>query len=224
VTDDRLYQKLRKELGDDFHPVKPLGNAWKRALWIFPAAVFCLAATLAVFHLRPDHAGFHFLELWGIVAMQILVSYKILEYSLNTGIPGTIRNRFVLAGISVWSLALFIIASLIALETSPKQPAPGQEWTMGTSCLAVIGIYGFVFLLIGLSLVRSGLPIRPVTIGFMLGLSSGLSAEAVWRLHCPYSSLDHILIFHGGGIVLLTAAGFVFGLLWKRRARGRQRR
>ena len=94
MTDDLLYQKLSKELEEDFRPVKPLANAWKRALWILPAALLCLAATLLVFHLRPDHASFHFLELWGVVAFQILVSYKMLQYALDTGIPGSIRNRW----------------------------------------------------------------------------------------------------------------------------------
>ena len=217
MTEDRLYKKLREELGDTFDPVKPLGKASKRALWIFPTALVCLAVTLAVFHLRHDHASFHFLELWGFVAIQILAGYWILGTSLKTGIPGAIRNIFILTCISVLGLAIFLYASWTALQNSPNELPSGLEWATGTACLAVIGVYGLMFLLIGFSLARSGLPVRPVTVGFMLGLSSGLAAEAVWRLHCPYSSPDHILIFHGGAILLLALAGMFFGYLMNRR-------
>jgi len=73
-------------------------------------------------------------------------------------------------------------------------------------------------LLFGFVLVRAGLPFRARTTGLLLGLGNGLAVEAVWRLHCPFSSWGHILLFHGGAVVVLMAAGMAIGRLWERKA------
>jgi len=218
VTEDRLYEQLRQKLGDDFAPAKPLKASWKRALWIFPISLLYMGAILAIFHIRPDHVSLSPLVLWGFLILQVLACYLVLTASLQTSIPGAAKDPLVLAGVALTGLAAFFIASWIIFRVSPNWPSPGQEWKIGMACMSIIGILGILALLFGFILVRSGLPFRARTTGLLLGLGNGLVAEAVWRLHCPFSSWDHILFFHGGAVVVLMVAGIAIGRLWERKS------
>ncbi|MEJ2108372.1 MAG: NrsF family protein [Acidobacteriota bacterium] len=221
MTEDRLYKQIRDTLKNDFVPVKPLKEAWKRAFWIFPLTLFCIVFTLEVFHLRPDYLNFHLMELWGFILLQVLACYFILSESLKTGIPGSFVSPFRLTVLGVIGPVVFLIASMLNYEINPSHPAAGQEWAMGMACISIVGGLGFLALLAGVLLSRSGLPFRAGTVGLLLGLSGGLTAEASWRLHCPFTSWDHVLVFHGGAIIILAAAGLAVGSYWKRRAAAR---
>jgi len=60
---------------------------------------------------------------------------------------------------------------------------------------------------------------RTVTAGFLRGLGSGLCGEAAWRMHCAYTSWDHILYAHTGAILLTVVLGTALGFWWQRRSR-----
>ena len=214
MTEDQLYKKLRDKLSDEFTPVKPLERAWKRALWFFPISLVFIAATLAVFHLRSDSVNFHPMALFGLIFLQILACYLAIIASLETSIPGSFKSPIFLITAGLTGPVVFGIASWIAFRVSPNQPLSGQEWKVGFACLSVIGIFGLLALLIGYWLARSGLPFRAKSVGVILGIGSGFTAEAAWRLHCPYTSWDHILIFHGGAVLLLLLTGLAMGYLW----------
>lgn len=219
MTEDRLYKQLREKLSNDFTPVKPLEKAWKRALWIFPISLLFMVLTLAVFHLRSDYMNFHPLMLFGFIFLQIMACYLAITVSLETCIPGSVKSPLVLAAAGLMCPAVFLIASWIAFHASPNRPLPDQGWTVGTACLSVIGLFGLLAMLFGFFLVRAGLPFRAKAIGLLIGLGSGLIAEAAWRLHCPFTSWDHVLIFHGGSVLFLLLAGFAAGHFWKRKYR-----
>jgi hypothetical protein len=219
VTEDQLYKKLRDKLSDEFTPAKPLERAWKRALWIFPISLVFIAATLAVFHLRSDSVNFHPLALYGLIALQILACYLAITVSLETSIPGSFKSPVFLITVGLTGPVVFSIASWIAFRVSPNQPSPDQELRIGSACLSVISLFGLLAILIGYFITRSGLPFRAKAVGIILGLGSGLTAEAAWRLHCPYTSWDHILIFHGGAVFFLLLAGLITGCIWEKKAR-----
>jgi len=217
VTEDHLYEQLRERLRDDFVAVKPLKVAWKRALWIFPISLLFMEFTLAVFHLRGDHVNLGPLVLWGFYLLQLLACYLVFAVSLETCIPGSLKAPVALATIGLIGPAIYFIASWVTFRISPHRPNPGQEWSTGIACLSAIGMFGIIALLFGFFLARAGLPIRARAAGILLGLMSGLAGEAVWRLHCPVSSWDHILLYHSGAIFVLVAAAFAVGYFWKRK-------
>lgn len=218
MIEDPLYKQIRKKLKDDFTPVKPLKATWKRALWFFPISLLYMVVTLAIFHIRPDYMNLSPLVLWSFFLLQILVCYLVLTASLEECIPGSVKDPLVLAGIGLMGPGVFFIASWITFNVSPNRPIPGQEWKMGMICMSVIGMFGILALLFGFFLARAGLPFRARATGLLLGIGSGLTAEAAWRLHCPFSSWDHILLFHGGTVFLIVFVGIIIGCLWKRKA------
>ncbi len=218
MIEDPLYSQLREKLKDDFAPVKPLKATWKRAFWLFPISLLYMVVTLAIFHIRHDYANLSPLVLWGFFLLQILVCYLVLAASLEACIPGSVKDPLVLAGIGLMGPGVFFVASWTTFHISPNWPIPGQEWRMGMICMSVIGMFGILALLFGFLLAGAGLPFRAKATGLLLGIGSGLTAEAAWRLHCPFSSWDHILPFHGGTVFLIIVLGIIIGHLWKRKA------
>jgi hypothetical protein len=217
VEEDRLLKQLKEDLAGDFAAVKPLMKSWKRALWLFPLSLLLMEVTLAVFHLRPDHVDLGPLALWGFCSLQILASYMIFAVSLEACIPGSGRSRTFLISVGLIGLVIYLAISWFTFRVSPNWPGPGQQWHLGMACLSAIGTLGILALLFGFFLARAGLPMHARATGLLLGLGAGLAAEASWRLHCPISSWDHILLFHGGGILFLIVAGLILGSFWKRK-------
>lgn len=220
MTEDRLYQQIREKIEEDFAPVKPLKEPWKRAFWIFPFVLLLAVAVLAVFHLRTDASNFTPLGLYGFILLQVAVCYLLLSAVLKTGVPGSFLSLSSLALLGVTAAAVFLEASRVHYSASPNPPPPGQEISMGAACIAIVGIMGVASLIGGFFLARHGLPLRSGTTGLLLGLGSGLAVEAVWRLHCPFTSWSHVLVFHGGAVLILASAGVVFGYLGKKRNHG----
>ncbi len=218
VTEDRLYKQIRETLKDDFAPVKPLRAAWKRALWIFPLTLLFAAAVLFLFRIRPDNNHFHFTELYGLILLQVFACYLLLTVLLSDRIPGSLKHPLYLASFGISGIAIFLIASFLSYRISPVHPDTGQEGAMGMACISIIGAIGLLALLFGFLLARPGLPFRARSAGMLLGAGGGLAAEAVWRLHCPYTSWDHILIFHGGAVLILALLGWVLGHIQKLKA------
>ena len=218
MTEDRLYEQIRERLRSAFDPVKPLKAAWDRALWIFPISLLYVAITLAIFHLRPDYMNLSPLVLLGFFLLQVLACYLVLVALLEACIPGSDKDPLILAGVGLMGSGIFLLASWITFRVSPNWPDPDHEFEMGMACMKIIGMFGILSLLFGFFLARAGRPFRAIATGLLLGLASGLIAEAAWRLHCPFSSWDHILVFHGGTVFLIIVVGMMIGYLWKRNA------
>ena len=220
MTEDRLYQQIREKIEDDFAPVKPLKEPWKRAFWIFPLALLLAVAILAVFHLRTDASNFTPLALYGFILLQVAVCYLLLSAVLRTGVPGSFLSLSSLALLGITAAAVFLAASRVHYSVSPNLPPGGREISMGAACIAIVGIMGAASLIGGFFLARYGLPLRSGATGLLLGLGSGLAVEAVWRLHCPFTSWSHVLVFHGGAVLILAFAGAVFGYRRKQKDHG----
>jgi hypothetical protein len=217
VTEDRLLEKLKKDLAGDFAPVKPLKESWKRALWILPITMLFMEFTLAVFHLRTDYAAIGLPVLWIFCSIQVIVCFLIFKTSLKSCVPGSYQSPLSLACIGLTGLAIYLFISWRTFQISPFWPPAGRGLSLGIACMTTIGVMGILALLFGLFLTRRGLPLRARATGLLLGLGSGLAAEAAWRLHCPITSWRHILLFHTGAVFIVVVLGMVLGYFWRRR-------
>jgi len=217
MTEDHLLQRLKQELSGDLTAVKPLAEPWKRAAAVFPIWLLLMILTLGVFGLRSDYLTLGPAVVWGFSLAQVAICYLAFTSSLESSVPGRSRTWIALFGIVIAGLMNYLAASWITHGINPSRAEAGHELRAGIACLSAIAIYASLPLLSAIWWIRSGLPLRPRAAGLLLGVGSGIAAEAAWRLHCPISSWDHVLAFHGGAILAAAAAGVIFGQIWQRR-------
>ncbi len=211
-----MLERLKTELDGDFAPVVPLAGSWQRALWLSPAALLLAAAAITLFGLRIDHARFGTLGLWGLGIVQFGAAYLVFAASLRSTIPGRGLAPILLSAAAFAAAITHLAASEISLLISPNGVEPGQEWRFGFICIAIILIFAAIPFLIGIRLLRSGLSIQIRSTGVLMGLASGLTAEAAWRFHCPFTTWDHVLPFHTGAILAVLLIGLVFSNFLRR--------
>jgi hypothetical protein len=119
----------------------------------------------------------------------------------------------------VWvagALLVHIVVSWATLERSALSPPAGHEWRIALACLSAITLLSLAPLALGIALLSRGLLTRLLPVFVLTGLASGLAAESLWRLHCPYSSWSHVLPFHSGALAVPLLVGWA-ATMWLRR-------
>ena len=66
-------------------------------------------------------------------------------------------------------------------------------------------------------IVRRGAPLAVGTLGATIGAAAGLLGVTVLQFRCPLQEAPHLLVWHGGVLVLATVAGSAVALLAHRR-------
>jgi hypothetical protein len=194
-----------------------MATAWVRALFLLPYTVLALALLLLVIGLRSDAQDLGGEILWGLAALQLLVAYLILLFALRQAVPANAVSPM------VWLSLLFLVIVMqtgVAFWTyrySPLDVPPDRVYLYGLACFSMMFFFGVVPLAITIWLLIRGLPLRPCIAGLLAGFGSGLVAEAVYRTHCSYSHLSHVLPWHGGAVLALGLVGFYCGFLWEKR-------
>lgn len=222
--DDRAT--LEKQL--EFEPVHPMTSSW----WLAGKAVVVTAAllvacVLALLGLRGDAVAVGPWTLWGAFLFELGLTYALFAALFSEAVPSRKLKP------SVWlSVPLLIFAAQLAVAyltylQSPLTPTAERVTTVGLMCMGRMALMGLIPLGLGFWLLSRGLPLRPRLSGLLVGLVSGLLADSVYRLHCPYSAHEHILNWHSVAVLLLGILGFGAGTLWDlmilRRWRDRRR-
>ncbi len=214
---DRLLERLREEISDELRPVRPLGPFRRRILPLAGLWFLVAVAVLSVFGLRVDHQQLGVLGTWVFPAIQLLAVLGVAAYLHQSTIPGSLPPQRAFPGVVAAALLthLFAVAGTRHLHlNSPPDPIRAA-----LVCFFFVLLLGLPLLVGFIWLVRSGLFSRPARIGLLAGLAGGLGAEAAWRLHCPYTSWEHILSSHTLGALVIAGAGVVY-LVWHERRRG----
>ncbi len=211
MTRDHILDGLKDRLGGDFTPVKPLGAPWRRALIVLPLWLAIAGLVLAIFGFRTDYEKLGAGTTWSFGLIQLLVCFFLFSGALKSSIPARGSAPIVWAGLLVIGLSTHLATSWLSFNISPGWAEPGRELKSGLACLSAILIASSLPFLMGVFLLRAGLPLQPRVAGTLLGLASGLAAEGAWRLHCPITSWDHILPFHGGALLAGLVCGLLFG-------------
>jgi hypothetical protein len=88
-------------------------------------------------------------------------------------------------------------------------------WAICFVVTMVLAAAGFTFAAV---LARQGLPLKPVMVGILCGLGTGLAGEAVWRMHCSITAFHHVLAAHTGAVLAMAVAGAFLGSAWARKS------
>lgn len=215
------FDEIKRLVEEDIKPVRPIIEPWKAALSV--VALWCpvVALVLAFLGLRSDHTQLGTVGTWGFAFIQLLVAYLIATVGIRLTIPASNLPMIVLS-LAVFSGAVTHLAiSGITFHLSPRGLEPAQFGKVSLVCFLVTFLLGLLPSILLLIFASRGLPIRPLVTGLLCGLGSGLSAEAAWRLHCPYSSPDHVLLAHTGAVISVMLLGSVAGFFWQRRMNDR---
>ncbi len=203
--------RLRREIGDQIEPVTPLRPPWQRLLTVLPVIVVAMVMPLAYNQLR-NTGELGMMLAWVPVAIQVLVAFALLIFALREGIPGWRISSTKIFAFVLAAYALQIVINFLIFIRAPM--SSGGTVTMWMGCFRAESLIGLPALVLIAWLVARTLPQRPLVAGFLTGTGAGFTAEASWRLFCPYSDAAHVLMGHTGGILVLGLTGFLLGYLW----------
>jgi hypothetical protein len=219
---DRGLDELMNRIGDRLESVRPLHPPWIRAGWLGLTWPFLLALTLTAFGLRRDYGQIGEWASWGVSALEWAAAYWVAWIGLRLAVPSELAAMSVRAALFVGGIGLQLAGAAWAFHTSPSWVEPGQELRLLMVCFLFISLLAALPLLLALRLAAEGLLAKPAQTGLLLGLSAGLAAEASWRMHCPYTSWEHILAGHFSALIATILIGlFSF---WRRRSSSRSAR
>jgi hypothetical protein len=208
-----LRRKLRGALGASLQPVKPLPTA--RVLMVQFASIFvvfaaALIATMGV-------AGFRTLQAWqalGIVAI-LAVGVSLLALVLAWQIrPGSLQK--ISAALSWASYGIgFLTGAALLFPWREGQSFASQGWPclLTGSAVAIPG--GLLFWL----LTRRGVPLSAVAFGGTLGAIAGLLGLTVLQFRCIHQDAAHIMVWHGGVLLVSIVAGVLLACMIERTLR-----
>ncbi len=210
MTSGTLPPEIRRHIGHDLEPVRPLPPPWVRALVVLAWAVAGLLVILAVGGVRADAGELGMLVAWGAAMVEILAGFALIALALREAVPGAALPRRTLIGAL---LAAALVAGAVALLTWMRAApaASACRFDAGMSCLAMEFALGVPALAMTVLLAVRALPVRPRWAGVLGGVGSGLLADGLQHLLCPVSDLAHVLVWHVGAIVGLGCAGWVAG-------------
>ncbi len=215
VHNDETFDRIRSRIASDLRPVKPLRRDWIRSLFVIPYALAGLGVLLLSLGLRRDAQELGPEILWGLAVLEFLAAYLIVFVALRQAVPGNTTSPRVWVGLPLLALALQSGVAWWSYQSSPLPVPPGQTLRYGMACFGLMSVFGLVPLALSLWLLSRGLPLRPRIAGLLAGFGGGLVAEAIYRSHCPYSNLNHVITWHGGAILMLGLMGFCCGVWWE---------
>jgi hypothetical protein len=179
------------------------------ALWVFLSSFVLIA-----FGIRSDYEQLGWEATWGLALVQVLIAYVLTSTGLRLTIPGSNLSLTPLLLLMVLALGVQLGTFIVTGALSPVAAEMGQGTRLAFVCFFMTGCLALLPLGVVSALSVKGLPQRAVVIGLLCGLGGALSAEAAWRLHCPYSNWEHLLSAHFGGVLAISFLGAGLGYFW----------
>ncbi len=209
IEEDALYKKIEEQVLRDMKPVRALAPIWKRVSPLLLIWVILTVLVLAAFGLRRDSEVLGLWMLYGLPLLQLLAAYVIVAFALRLSLPGSEVSISVLVWIALLGVVVHLAISGIVFHLSPIHVETGRDMHFAIVCfLFTLGL-GLIPLIFVHFLSTRGLVSRPAMLGLVCGLGCGLTGEAAWRMHCPYSSWDHVLVAHSGAVLMTVLLAFI---------------
>lgn len=205
-----LHRKISEALAASLQPVKPMPSAGVLAAQFASIFLVFAAALIAMMGVT----GFRTLQAWqalGIVAI-LAVGVSLFSLALAWQIrPGSLQkipSRLSWAYFGVG----FLTGAALLFPWRGAEAFVSRGWPclLAGSAVAIPG--GVLFWL----LTQRGVPLSAGTFGGTLGAIAGLLGLTVLQFRCIYQDSAHLLVWHGGVLVLSITAGVLVALAIER--------
>jgi hypothetical protein len=200
--------ELRARIAADYQPVRSLRPPWARAVLVLPFAIVALFAAPIVFNIRPDAARLGWIGVWGFSGLQSILGLVVIAAALRESVPGRGWSR---AAVALWlsvPVAVIVAVTLVSWQASPVF-LRGGWWLVFVACFAGSAATALPVVAIAAILAARAYPTRPALAGALLGLGSGLMADAGWRIFCHFTEPSHVLSAHLAAVLMSTAIGSI---------------
>ena len=208
--------ELRAQIAAGYSPVRPLRSPWTRAMLVLPLAAVALFAAPIAFNIRPDATQLGWTGVWGVSVLQSLLGLVVIAAALRESVPGRGWSN---AAIALWlSVPLIVIVAVTMVSWQASHVfLRGGWWVVALACFAGSAATALPVVAFTSILAARAYPTRPALAGALLGLGSGLMADAGWRIFCHFTEPSHVLSAHLAAVLVSTAIGsFVAVRLCKR--------
>ena len=198
--------ELRARIAADYQPVRTLPSPWVRALMVLPFAIVTLLAAPLYFNVRPDAAQLGWLGVWGFSVLQSVLGLVIVAAALRESVPG---RGWSVAAIALWlsvPVAVIVTVTLVSWQASPVF-LRSEWWTVALACFAGSAATALPVVAFAAILAARAYPTRPALAGALLGMGSGLMADAGWRIFCHFTEPSHVLSAHLAAVLMSAAIG-----------------
>jgi hypothetical protein len=207
MPEPRVPPDLLAAVGRGLRPVRPLASPARRVLALLPLGLGLLLAIPAFWGLRSNASLLGFAVAWGLSGAQALAGLLIVGVALREAVPGRELSRAAVAATVAVAAVLFVGLTLATEWVLPAEVPTGVWGRYAWECFWMAAASSVPGLAVAAWLAARALPTRPAVAGAIYGLGAGLMADAGVRLFCWVSAPAHVLIAHGGSILLLMAAG-----------------
>lgn len=208
---------LRAAIAADLRPTRPLRPPAKRALAVLPLAAAILVGIPLMHRFRIDLARLGVTRAWVLSIAQSIAGIVFVALALRESVPGREIPRRTLTLALAIGLLIPVVILAITAQASFLGSRPGLWWIDSLICFRVSALAAAPALFVSAALAARAYPLRPAIAGALYGFGSGLIADAGLRLYCEYSVPGHVLIAHGGAILLSTVAGALIAVALARR-------
>jgi hypothetical protein len=206
MSQTNIPAALYNAVKSDLKPVRSLVSPELRALALLPVGILLLVG-LPEFWSYKTHVALAPWPSWGTSVIEMLLSLVILAAGFREAVPGRELSTRALTTLISISVVAFVLVN--ATTQSPVGIAPGLWLHWFRECIGTAVTFSVPALIAPAWLVSRALPNRPALTGALCGLGVGIMADAGLRLFCWDGDYMHVLVAHGGAILLLVALGAV---------------
>jgi hypothetical protein len=211
----RLPVPLLGAIAQDPLPVRPLPSPSRRARVVVVVAGALLALTAAVLRVRGDAHELGLTLSWGATLLELATGLALTVVALRSSVPGRGPTTLRAAGLAG---AAFAVQVAVGVATWAARGMPQETFPPRTMvCMGIEISLGLPVLLVTVALIARAWAVRPGLTGALAGVGAGILADGLQHLHCPLSDLQHVLVWHGGGMTLLVLFGWCAGVVIERR-------
>lgn len=203
MTEQELPAALASHVRANLSPVRPLASPTRRLLALLPLAAILLLGPPFYYEWRANLALLPGWTSWGLSIFESLAGAALLGLALREAVPGlAVRARWMWLAFA-GAAAVFTTVSLVTASVLPTPLRDPSSWArLGWECVQMELVFAVPALVITGWLVARALPTRPALTGAAYGLAVGLMTDAGVRLFCWIDSPSHVLVSHGGAILL----------------------